>query len=95
MALTTPPWQLTSGHLQYYNLQVQVNNQATISTLKETAKIVATALVPTDGSWTAVSKSLCSELELNIPTHRGSNLAISPRKTCRKIVSSNSVRCSQ
>lgn len=36
-----------------HNLQVQVNRETTISTLKrEAGKIVATALVPKAGDWT-------------------------------------------
>jgi hypothetical protein len=50
--LTRSCLKLTSGDPKYYNFQVQINNQTSISTLKrETGKTVATALVPTDGSW--------------------------------------------
>ncbi|KAJ1713090.1 hypothetical protein AFGD_005267 [Aspergillus flavus] len=44
---------LTTGDPQYYNLQVQINNQTTISTLKRVkGETVAHTLVPADGSWT-------------------------------------------
>ncbi|QRD84974.1 hypothetical protein F9C07_9231 [Aspergillus flavus] len=44
---------LTTGDPQYYNLQVRINNQTTISTLKRVkGETVAHTLVPADGSWT-------------------------------------------
>ncbi|KAJ5470345.1 hypothetical protein N7530_007702 [Penicillium desertorum] len=44
---------LTTGHPQYYNLHVQINNQTTISTLQRAkGATVANTLVPTDWSWT-------------------------------------------
>ncbi|KAK4246189.1 hypothetical protein C7999DRAFT_33404 [Corynascus novoguineensis] len=52
----------TSTKPPNYNLQVQVNRQSTISTLKRmkkktgnTGTTVAKALVPTDGSWNAAA----------------------------------------
>ncbi|EIT79571.1 hypothetical protein AO1008_01897 [Aspergillus oryzae 100-8] len=47
------PRPLTTGDPQYYNLQVRINNQTTISTLKRVkGETVAHTLVPADGSWT-------------------------------------------
>ncbi|RAQ69290.1 hypothetical protein COH20_006455 [Aspergillus flavus] len=47
------PFDLTTGDPQYHNLQVRINNQTTISTLKRVkGETVAHTLVPADGSWT-------------------------------------------
>ncbi|KAJ4129734.1 hypothetical protein NW754_004018 [Fusarium falciforme] len=44
---------LASGDPKIHNLQVRVNRETTISTLKrEAGKTVATALVPKAGDWT-------------------------------------------
>lgn len=45
---------MTTGNPQNFNIQVQVNNEASISTLKTIrGKSVAIALVPGDNSWKA------------------------------------------
>ncbi|KAM4054418.1 hypothetical protein HRG_012463 [Hirsutella rhossiliensis] len=57
----------TSGDPQSYNLQVQINNETTISTLKkEKGKTVSTALVPIDGTWSPqeIRNKLISSMKL-------------------------------
>jgi len=45
---------MTSDKPPKYNLQVQINRETTISSLKKSApQSVTIALVPSDGSWTA------------------------------------------
>lgn len=61
LILPTLFWK-TSTKPPKYNLQVQINRQSTISTLKamkdktgDTSTTMAKALVPTDGSWSAAT----------------------------------------
>ncbi|KAI1159130.1 hypothetical protein F5B18DRAFT_638021 [Nemania serpens] len=45
---------ITTEKPKCWNLQVQVNNETSVSTLKkETGKTVSTVLVPMDSKWTA------------------------------------------